>query len=658
MQQKFDQAVKAQQSGNLDTAQRKCRSILSKHPQHGATLQLLGVLMQQAGNNSSALHYLQQALTITPENPQLLKNLAEIYRLGHDLENAQQYVEKALAIEPANTDALYIAASINRQLKQPYIAIRQLSRLLEIDPTDYQSRNELANLFCITHQNNLAVNHYLRALEQKSDYVECQMNLADTYLDLNQVSLAIEQYKQIIDQYPQNADAHNRLGMALVRQDNSDQARACYQTALECEPAHLDARVNLGKMDIEFAPYESEKWFRSALDINADYADGYYWLGVLFQGLGKFERATNYLFQAIRIKPEMVYAWYRLSLDHSFTPSSDQLEMLEQQFAQLKETSADQNRRVTLGFTLGRFYDQQSNHEAAFQYYHQSNRIKSDQIKFDPARHQDQIDKTLNIFNREFFAKRNDWGNQSDAPIFIIGMPRSGTTLVEQILSAHPSVHGGGELKTMLNLVASLKTIDDEEKQTHAEQLANLDQNQVMHLAQNCLDDMPALQSGAEHISDKLPGNYFRLGIIHLLFPRARIIHCQRDPMDTCWSCYQQNFETGLLFSYDLENLGQAYLGYQRLMSHWQQIMPTQILNLQYEDLISDPIPTSQKLLHHCGIDWEPGVLNYHEQTRPVNTASLWQARQPLYKTSIGRWKAYREYLKPLQEVIAKQQTQ
>lgn len=174
-------------------------------------------------------------------------------------------------------------------------------------------------------------------------------------------------------------------------------------------------------------------------------------------------------------------------------------------------------------------------------------------------------------------------------------------------------------------------------------------------MALEYITNLQVLQPDATRILDKLPGNYLRLGVILTLFPLARVIHCKRDPMDTCWSCYQQNFERGLSFSNDLENIGFAYRGYRDLMAHWHKEFPDNILDIEYEALLDNPEIESRRLLEHCGLQWDPEVLNFANQQRPVSTASLWQVRQPLYKTAIGRWKFYQQHLKPLQRILSSQ---
>ena len=654
LDQRLQQAIRQQEEGNLVAAQRKCRNILQKYPNHGKTLQLLAILMQQTGNSKSALHFMQKALQTDPENTHLLKNLAEIYRSRGDLEQAQHHAQLALSYKQDHVDALFISGAVYLEQGNQQKAIEQFTRVITINPDDAEAHNELGNLMCASRQQQNAVKHYMHALSLQPEFIDCRINLADTLLEIDDFEPAIVQYQRVLEVQPHNATVHNRLGQAYEHQGEPDQAMACFEVALEQNPLLLEARLNMGKITLEADPRQSENWFKSILDIDPENVEGYYWLGILFQTMGSFGRATNYLQQASRLDPEFAFTWYRLSLDRDFEPSDAQLEMLEQLCVRWINSDKNDDQLIALAFSLARFQEQRGNRAPAFRHFQQGNNLKARNNHFDKTLHESQIDRVIDTFDAEFFRQRHDWGNHSTLPIFVIGMPRSGTTLVEQILSAHPLVHGAGELRLMLELASSLKQDSTTtETKSHAQRVANLNQQQVHEVAQQQLEQMHKLQPQARHVVDKLPGNYFRLGLIRLLFPRAIIIHCHRDPMDTCWSCYQQNFEEGLHFTNDLENMGHAYRGYQRLMTHWHRVLPNQIFDIGYEELVQNPEITSRKLLQHCGLEWHPEVLDYQQQQRPVTTASMWQVRQPIYQTSIGRWKAYQQFLQPLSHVLS-----
>ena len=657
-QNKLQQAINLQRGGNLKAAERKFRDILKRAPNHSEALQHLAILLQQAGNTNAALHFMHKALDTSPQNPHLLKNLAELYRLQGDMGNARTYVERALSLQADNIDALVILGAVYFCLNQPQRAIEQYNRALELDPEDATVRNELGIALASTGQYEFAAEQHQHALTRQPEFDVCRLNLANTFLESGAYDDAIGQYRQLLTRQPENASILIFLGNAYKKQGNLDSAILSYQAALEKNPEMLEARLNLGKIDLATDLRQAENWFSSVLEIDPEYAEGYYWLGVVFQTLGKFGQAAGYFEKAIRLRPEFHIAWYRLSLDRGYKPSLQQVQLLEMQFSTTAANHSLDGTLVTLGFTLGKFHEQRGEYSAAFEYYQHGNRVKAQLNPFDRARHDDQIDNIIDTFDSGFFEQRLNWGDPSRLPVFIIGMPRSGTTLVEQILSAHASIHGAGELPLMQDMVASLKGTGTALSASHAEPVRDLEQPHVVRLAREYLRDMQALNPQASRILDKLPGNFFRLGIICLLFPAARIIHCKRAPMDTCWSCYQQNFERGLLFTNDLEDIGHAYNGYLRLMAHWHEVLPVRIFDVQYEDLVNDPETISRQLLQHCAVEWDPAVLDYHQHQRPVSTASMWQVRQPMYKSSIGRWKIYQQYLQPLRQALSTRQEQ
>ncbi|RLA13578.1 MAG: hypothetical protein DRQ59_05025 [Gammaproteobacteria bacterium] len=652
LRQSLDQALKLQQNGNLKAAERKYRSILKKAPGHSETLQYLAILQQQLGNSDSALFFMQKALNTASESPHLLKNIAEIYRSQGDLDKSRQFAEKALSFEGDNVDALVILGSLYNQQNQPEKAIGYFTRALELDPDDVFARYDLAGALCSTGRGQNAIEHYQRALTQLPDFDECRISLANTLLELEYFDQALDHYQQLLKRQPGNASVLNCIGKLFKIRGNSDKAILNFERALKHDPDLVDARLNLGEIFIGTDPEQAQSWFSSALEIDSENAQCHYWLGVLAQTMGEFEAATASFEQALKLKPDFSDAWNRLSINRNYEPTDQQLETIEQQFKRKIVADADDKNLIAPGYALGQFYEQRSDYGTAFEYFQHANRLKARFNHFDRAQHDSQINDVINIFDADFFKERQNWGSTSKLPVFIIGMPRSGTTLVEQILSSHDQSFGAGELQFMQELVASLKIGNPTPSKSHAGRFRNLDQQQIGQLAKQYLTNLQALQPEATRILDKLPGNYLRLGVILTLFPRARIIHCQRDPMDTCWSCYTQNFEQGLNFTNDLENVGHAYRGYLRLMTHWHEIFSDNILDVEYEQLLDDPETESRRMLKHCGLEWDPEVLNFANQQRPVSTASLWQVRQPLYKTAIGRWKNYQKYLGPLDRVL------
>lgn len=617
--QMLHQTIDLQQRGNLKAAERRYRSILKASPKHSDALQFLAILLQQKGNAQSANHFMQKALKILPDNPVLLSNQAEIYRLQGNWNQAEKFAHMALTINAKLLDPLVILGSVHQIRKQYSQASEYFTKALEINPGEHDVRNELGNTLSTLGQFREAVEHYQTALLQQPEFDACRINLADSLISLDDTEQAIQHYKTVLTHQPRLSAVYIKLGKAFETLGQTSESISCFRTVLEMDRNNTEAL---------------------------------YWSGIHSQTMGLFDQASDYFLKVIERQPDNFDAWHRLSLNQDFSPSESQFRQLETQYRATLSNDPDDPVIPTLGFTLGKFSERRGDYSTSFDYFQSANRVKALRLPFDKVQHDAQVDNIIKVFNPDFFKNRSHWGNPSVTPIFIIGMPRSGTTLVEQIISSHPDVFGAGERQSMLNLVGSLTHQKQPASTSHAQLVSDLSQSEVSSIAADYLKDLQKLSPDATAITDKMPGNYFRLGVIFLLFPNARVIHCRRDPMDTCWSCYQQNFEQGLHFTNDLGNLAHAYRAYRRLMSHWHDIKPGHILDIEYESLLTNPPIQSQRLLEYCDLNWDPVVLNFHQQQRPVATASVWQVRQPLYQSSVNRWKAYESQLLPLHRLL------
>lgn len=312
--------------------------------------------------------------------------------------------------------------------------------------------------------------------------------------------------------------------------------------------------------------------------------------------------------------------------------------------ALLKNPDLSVEDRIAAEFALAKSLDDADRFDEAFSHYAEANLLfrqarASEGQQFDPNALRQQVDSSIETFTPEFFAATTGWGNSSEVPVFIVGMPRSSTSLVEQIVATHSQVFGAGELREIGQISAKL-TLPWEA--TAIRQFADLHLNRLQILG-----------GGAERVVDKMPDNIFQLGLIAALFPAARVIICHRDARDTCLSCYFQKFATGNLFSYDLADCGKRYLETQRLVEHWQQVLPLAMLDLHYEALVADLESESRRLIAFLGLEWEPACLDFHRTQRAVSTASSWQVLQPLFQRSLGRWQNYSQHLAPLLDALS-----
>ena len=279
-------------------------------------------------------------------------------------------------------------------------------------------------------------------------------------------------------------------------------------------------------------------------------------------------------------------------------------------------------------------FDDLERYDEAFPHFSKGNELDSRTTPFDPRIHGILIDRLKRIFNKQFLSRRQGFGSESKRPIIIVGMPRSGTTLTEQVLASHPDVFGAGELR-YIGVIAD-KLAD------HASGAAA-----YSGFANSYLDQIGALAPTAARIIDKNPLNFEYLGLIGRLLPSARVIHCRRDPRDVAVSCYFQNFTTGQEWSFDLADIGTYFKAYRRLMDHWEDVLPMPVMAIDYEDMVGDVEATARRIVDFVGLPWDPACLAFHTAERAVRTASQWQVRQPIYRRSAGRWRRHAQHLAP-----------
>jgi tetratricopeptide (TPR) repeat protein len=375
-------------------------------------------------------------------------------------------------------------------------------------------------------------------------------------------------------------------------------------------------------------------------------------LGKAFLSLGDLDSAEACYRKAIEIDPESSVAWQNLSVAGRFGP--DDAATIEALQKLLASPTVTDGSRIPLHFALAKIYDDCQRFDEAFEHYQAANRLKHKTLNFDRKKSPLRVlvSNTISTYSADFFQQRIGYGSASEIPIFIVGMPRSGTTLVEQILAMHPLIFGAGELIYIANIATTLqKRLGASLPYPQCTKLIR--ESMANTLAREYLEQIRSVAGSAGRVTDKLPGNFMYLGLIALLFPRARVIHCQREALDVCLSIYFQNFlASDHAYAYDLADIAFQYRQYERLMGHWRKVLPLRIYDVQYEQLVADPEAGTRGLLGYCALPWDERCLRPYESKRPVYTASVWQVRQPIYKDSVHRWKRYEHHLGELKEAL------
>ena len=499
------------------------------------------------------------------------------------------------------------------QSGQLEVAKQMYQQVLKVQPTNADALHLLGVLLAQQDNNEAAVQILEQVVQANPNSALFNANLANVYKALNRVDEAIEHYRRAIALNPNYPDPYGNLGMVLREREELDEAEACY---------------------------------RKALSLNTNDAMTFNRLGGLLLQRGRVEEAREAYRSAVTIDPKFAVAWRHLAQTTKFSANDDDIRRME---SALASGGLDDDDVKDLRYALGKAHQDAGDYDVAFGHFEAGNRIMRSKLSFDIDQLVEHMQSIMDVFDADLMERSGLREDTADAtPIFIIGMPRSGTTMVEQILTAHSQVGGMGEVK-FLSTVANERlpeVVADGSR--YPEAIRQVTEDQLRALANEYIEAGIAAVPDAKFITDKMPFNYVRLGVARMLFPNAKFVHCQRDAMDTCVSCLLTCFTEGNRFSYDQRELGLWYRMYEALMKHWHQTLPGQIFDVQYERLITDQEDVTRALLDHCGLGWDDACLSFHENKRPVRTASNAQVRQPIYGSSVGRWRNYEKHLETL----------
>jgi tetratricopeptide (TPR) repeat protein len=607
-------ALEHHRAGRLERAERLYRKFLQKAPGNPDALHLLGVLAVVQGNPDQAIQLIGRALAAVPDFAEGHSNLGNALRVAGRLAEACASYRRAIELRPDFAAAHCNLGVVLSEQGNFAAAVASFERSIGLDPRNAEAHAGLGNALCRMGRLEAAEPPLRQAVQLNPDSFDLQINLANVLLELRRFGAAAACYRRGIEIDPRQVRAHRGLATSLRAAGDISSAIARYRDALALSPSEAPLWNDLGRCFLALGRLdEAIEAFRRALALDADLADAYRNLA------------------ACRLLP------------------TDDQEMAR--VAGLAErTDLPIEERATAGFAVAKALDDADRYDEAFVTYDSANRLyraarAAAGDRFDAAALARQIDGLIADFTPAFFAAVSGWGNPSDLPVFIVGLPRSGTTLVEQIAASHSRVFGAGELREI--------------GETAAELGAPWTQAAVRRAADAHLERLSALGGDADRIIDKLPDNIFMLGVIATLYPAARIIFCRRDPRDIGVSCYFQKFSAGsLTFSYDLADCGRRIRETERLAAHWHRVLPLRWLDIHYESLVADLEGESRRLIEFLGLAWEPSCLDFHRTLRAVQTASSWQVRQPLYHRSVGRWRHYERHLGPLLAELASSNTE
>jgi tetratricopeptide (TPR) repeat protein len=682
--------VIAQQRGQPRHALELIGRAIACQPQVACYHSNLAEVQRSLGNLRAAITHGQTALRLQPAYPEAHNNLGLAFMDQGSFVDAARHFGEALRLQPDFALAQNNLGNALREQGQIEAALAAYRRAVELAPTWPEGRSNLGQLLLEEGQLDEALLHCREAVRLRPDFAEGLSNLGNVLRDQGHLDEAQAVYQQALRLNPRLALTHSNLAQALQEEGRLSEAAAEYEQALALDSSlarmhshYASLLVERGQLD------EALARCRQAVQAQPAYAEAHAGLGHVLHQLGRFTEAIACFDEAVRLKPRLAGAHislgnahaelgnkdravdcYRTALRHEpraneayaslaiqlrdKLPQED-IAALERLLAAPELPDAD---RTGLHYGLAHVLDARGGYAAAAEHMARANALRKAEAErrglgYSAAEHSRFVDRLLQEFTPEFFERTRGWGSDDPTPVFIVGLPRSGTTLTEQVLASHPLVFGAGELRYARDSFEAAEkgtfifSAADAAASPASAKKMNVPFSALQELTEQHRMRLRYLSADALRIVDKMPDNYLYLGLLMAMFPRGRFIHCRRDLRDVALSCWLTNFKS-IRWACALEDIAARIRDYRRLMDHWRAVLPLPLLEIDYEETVADLEPVARRLVDWVGLDWDPACLAFHQNRRPIHTASSAQVRQPIYKSSVQRWKHYAEELRPM----------
>lgn len=644
----FDEALALINAGDLAAAETRCRATLERFPRDVNIQALLGALLVKLNRAADAEVLLRQVIAEAPTFAKPHEDLGYLLVGQNRPQEALPVLERATQLDPKLEHAWFKLGQVLAALGRGVEADQAFEKCFELSPerrlTALAAEHQKAGRFDEAEQ------LYRRILRQNPKNIDAMRLLALIAVRGGREGEAETLLQQAILLAPDFLAAHLDLGQVRKEQDRYAEALASFDDALKLDPANPQAHFLRGST-LALAAFTKEaiEAYRRCLALNPVHLGALIGIGHLYKATGDYEKAVASYDQCIRERPDFGEIYWSLANLKTYRFDDAAVAEMERRIDQGGITVQSE---VNFRFALGKAYEDRKDYERAWQFYASGNAKQRAEVSYDPVQTEFINDRILKVFTQDFLEARRGRGNPDPAPIFILGLPRSGSTLLEQILASHSQVEGTSELPYLGRIAASLGR-NRADGINYPEAVRELKPQDFESLGRDYL----ALakmhrRSGAPRFIDKMPNNFPNIGFLALILPNARIVDARRQPLDACLSCYRQLFAKGQAFTYDLNEIGEYYLQYQRMMDHWAEVLPGRVLTVQYEEVVAGLEPQVRRLLDFCGLAWEDACLRFYESDRPVRTPSAEQVRQPIYDKSVGHWRHYATHLEELMTVI------
>ena len=599
--------------GRSGSAVKRLKHILRSFPDFPPAVEELGNALLAQNKPDQAIDAFQQALKINPENAAVMIKLGKIYsKLGRKDEANEMY-QSALALEPTKERVATAAQAFARgQTEEAEKICRQV---LREHPNEVDAMRLLASIANKLEQRDDAIVLLERAVELKPKFAGAWADLAETYTESEKFGEALDAVQRVIKLQPNMPFGHMIRGSILGKKDDHEGAINAFKEALEIEPEHIGSNMGLGNT---------------------------------LKTIGRYDEAVKSYKKCIEAQPLFSEAYWSLANLKTYSFDDDEIKNMEKHVQSQDLTPAS---KAFFHIAIANAKEKQMKYGEAWYHFHTGNELRRTSEIYDSVTTQVTHDALIETFDEEFVNSTKGSGCQSDAPIFILGLPRSGSTLIEQILASHSRVEGTRELPD-ISLLGRRLTKSKPPGIKYPDAVKHMTDEEKIEYGESYLETSKRYRTDKPRFIDKMPNNFAHIGFIKTILPNAKIINAKRHPLDSCVSSFKQLFYKGQSWSYDLFEIGEYYLEYERMMDHWHSLYPGEIYDIQYENIVNNQEDESRALIQYCGLDWEDSCLRFYENKRSVNTASSEQVRQPIYKGAMYAWKNYESEIGALKDIL------
>jgi tetratricopeptide (TPR) repeat protein len=643
----YEQAASTFRAGDVKEAERICRRALPEFGRDPNILCLLGEIHLRQRQPQAAKNLFTEVLGRQPDFPRALEGMGLSLLADLKAADAVDYLRRAVAATPNRTQtrvALARALGESGHVAESEDSIREA---IQRDPKQAaltRAENALGEGRMEEAEKTLR-----ELLADDPDNVKALKLLATIAIEASRFKPARKLLERAVSIEPGFVPGWNELANLYMKQDRYDEALEAAQRAIELDPQMVQARVVLGNILTRAQRHEeSLEAYREALKISPRAGGALSGMGHVLKTIGRQQESIEAYRQCIKAHPAYGEAYWSLANLKTFRFDDDEVQVMEKM---VREESLPDEPRVNFYLSLGKHYENEKDFDKAFEHYRTGNELRRQHEIYDPVQTQVIHDRMIEVFSEEFFAEREGWGDPDASPILIVGLPRSGSTLIEQILASHSQVEGTMELPDLSRISADLSR-QSPGRSEYPEAILGVGEKGIRAMGEAYIRSTMRYRSGLPYFIDKMPNNFVHIGFLHLILPNAKVIDARRHPLDSCLGSYKQLFFKGQSFTYDPFELAHYYLQYRRIMDHWHAVLPGKVLEVNYEEMVNDQENQTRRLLEYCGLPWEDRCLRFYETERAINTASSEQVRQPIYKGAVNFWRNYEAHLGEMIETL------